>query len=64
MATQKTTNEIRALLANADLVFFDSVENKALNKYLPRIFYNCPFTEDVCTGKQCVECEVFTNANK
>jgi hypothetical protein len=56
--TQKTTDEIRALLSNAKLNF-ESVENKALNEYLPKIFHNCPFTEDICTTKQCLECAVF-----
>ncbi len=64
MATQKTTSEIRKLLSLAKLDF-KSVENKALNHYLPKIFHSCPFTEDICTQKQCVECEVFKNcANK
>ncbi len=63
MRNQKTTSEIRTLLINAELDF-DSVENKALNDYLPRIFHICPFTEELCTTKQCVECAVFTNANK
>jgi len=38
---------------------FDSVENKALNDYLPKIFHSCPFTEELCTTKQCLECAVF-----
>jgi hypothetical protein len=63
MATQKTTSEIRALLTNADKDF-EEVENKALNDYLPRIFQSCPLTEDVCTTKQCVECEVFKRSAK
>ena len=58
MRTQKTTSEIRALLIKAKLDF-DSVENKALNDYLPRIFQSCPFTEELCSTKQCVECEGF-----
>ncbi len=62
MATQKTTSEIRALLSLARLDF-ESVENKALNNYLPKIFHSCPFTEDVCIQKQCVECEVFKNCS-
>ena len=62
--TQKTTDEIRTLLSNAQLDF-ESVENKALNNYLPKIFHSCPFTEDICTTKQCLECAVFINyANK
>jgi hypothetical protein len=58
MATHKTTSEIRALLINAE-IDFDSVENKALNDFLPKIFHICPFTDDPCITKQCVECEVF-----
>jgi long-subunit acyl-CoA synthetase (AMP-forming) len=62
--TQKTTDEIRTILNNAKLDFV-SVENKALNDYLPKIFHSCPFTEEICTTKQCVDCAVFTNyANK
>ena len=48
--TPKTTSEIRALLNDAQLDF-DSIENKALNEYLPQIFRICPFTEDICTTK-------------
>ncbi len=58
MASQKTTNEIRALITKAE-IDFELVENKALNEYLPKIFHSCPFTEEICTTKQCVECEVF-----
>jgi hypothetical protein len=56
--TQKTTDEIRNLLSNAHLDF-ESVENSALNEYLPKIFHSCPFTQDICTIKQCIECSVF-----
>jgi xanthine dehydrogenase iron-sulfur cluster and FAD-binding subunit A len=63
MKTQKTTNEIRVLLKNAKLDF-DSIVNMALNDYLARIFHSCPFTEEVCTSKQCVECEVFVEPQK
>jgi len=63
MAIQKTTGEIRTLLSNAKLDF-ESVENKALNDYLPKIFQSCPFTEEICITKQCVECAVFTKTNK
>ena len=59
--TQKTTDEIRELLSNADLDF-ESVENKALNNYLPKIFHSCPFTDEICTTKQCTECAVFMNS--
>lgn len=61
--TQKTTEEIRTLLKNAKLDF-ESVENRALNNYLPKIFRSCPFTDDVCTTKQCLECEVFNSIHK
>ena len=59
--TQKTTDEIRALLSKAK-IDFESVENQALNDYLPKIFLSCPFTDELCTTKQCVECAVFTNS--
>ena len=55
--TQKTTGEIRELLSNAKLDF-EEVENKALNEYLAKIFHSCPFTEELCTTKQCIECPV------
>jgi hypothetical protein len=57
---QKTTNEIRTLLNGAQLDF-DQIMNKALNDYLPKLFHSCPFTEEVCTIKQCQECGVFQN---
>jgi len=63
MKTQKTTNEIRVLLTNAKLDF-DSVLNKALNDYLSRIFHSCPFTEELCTAKQCIDCAVFKEPRK
>ncbi len=61
--TLKTTNEIRTLLSNAKLDF-DLVENEALNAYLPRIFQSCPFSEDICTTKQCMNCAVFKDSVK
>jgi hypothetical protein len=61
--TQKTTSEIKALLKNAQLDF-DSITNKALNEYLPKIFHSCPFTEDVCTTRQCFDCSVFKRLTK
>ena len=61
--TQKTTNEIRELLSNAKLDF-ESVENNALNYYLPKIFHSCPFTEEVCTTKQCLDCAVYKKISK
>jgi hypothetical protein len=63
MKTQKTTNEIRVLIKNAKLDF-DSVVNSALNEYLLKIFHTCPFTEEICTKKQCIECTIFTEPNK
>ena len=60
MATMKTTGEIRALLSDAELDF-EVVENRALNTYLPKIFHICPFTKDICSTKQCLECEVSKN---
>jgi hypothetical protein len=53
--TLKSTDEIRELFSNAKL-YFESVMNKALNDYLLKIFHSCPFTEEVCTTKQCIEC--------
>jgi hypothetical protein len=35
--------------------------NKALNDYLSRIFHSCPFTEELCTTKQCIDCSVSKN---
>ncbi len=61
--TQKTTDEIRKLLIDAKLDF-ESVENNALNAYLPKIFHICPFSEDICTMAQCGECEVFIKSNR
>jgi len=55
--TQKSTNEIRALLSTVNMDF-DTVVNKALNEYLPKIFLSCPFTEELCINqKQCVGCK-------
>ncbi len=55
---KKTTSEIRTLLSDAKLDF-DSIENMALNDYLSKIFPTCPFTEEVCTTKQCLDCAAF-----
>ncbi len=60
MATQKTTSEIRELLISAN-IDFETAENRALNDYLRKLFHSCPFTEELCISKQCVECEVFKN---
>jgi hypothetical protein len=58
MATQKATDEIRMLLRNAKMDFAE-IENKALNAYLPKIFQRCPYTDEICLTKQCVECLTF-----
>jgi len=63
VAAQKTTDEIRKLLSYARLDF-ESVVNKALNDYLPKIFHSCPFNDEPCTTKQCLECSVFVNYGK
>jgi hypothetical protein len=57
---RKTTDEIRELICNANLDFM-TVENEALNNYLHKIFQSCPFTEEICSGKQCLDCSVFKN---
>jgi hypothetical protein len=61
--TCKSTDEIKTLLRQANLDF-DLIENRALNAYLPKIFHSCPFTEDICTAKQCLECPVFNKLRK
>jgi hypothetical protein len=61
---RKSTNEIRALLANEN-IDFDLVLNKALNAYLPKIFPVCPFTSDLCIqGKHCLDCDSYRNEQK
>jgi hypothetical protein len=55
LVNQKSTNEIRALLDEANLDF-ETVVNKALNDYLPKVFATCPFTEELCAKKQCMDC--------
>ena len=61
--TQKSIDEIRKLVHDAKLDFV-SVQYDALNAYLSRIFHICPFSEDVCTGKQCADCVVFKESLK
>lgn len=52
----KSTPEIRALL-KATNMDFESVQNKALNEYLSKIFLTCPFTDELCIDKkQCMGC--------
>jgi len=56
MKATKSTNEIHALLSKAN-IDFDSAVNIALNDYIYKIFLSCPFTEEICLKKQCLECE-------
>jgi hypothetical protein len=56
MQKQKTTKEIQTILKNAK-IDFELTVNEALNAYLPKIIFSCPFTEEVCTKKQCMGCE-------
>ena len=53
---KKSTPEIQVLLEKTNMEF-DSVVNEALNIYLPTIFISCPFTGELCTKSQCMECE-------
>jgi hypothetical protein len=55
MRAQKSTKEIKRLLAEANMDF-DLTINNALNDYLPKIFHSCPFTEEICVKKQCMDC--------
>lgn len=52
----KSTREIQALLEKVNMEF-DQVVNEALNSYLRTIFISCPFTEELCTKRQCNECD-------
>jgi len=52
----KSTREIQTLLRNAN-IDFDAFVNKALNDYLPKVFLSCPFTEELCLKKQCMDCD-------
>ena len=52
----KSTREIQTLLSNAN-IDFDVFVNNALNDYLPKVFLSCPFTEELCLKKQCMECD-------
>jgi hypothetical protein len=53
---KKSTHEIQVLLEKTNMEF-DLVVNEALNSYLPTIFISCPFTGELCTKSQCMECE-------
>jgi hypothetical protein len=53
---QKTTKEIQELLSKSK-IDFDSAVNAALNAYLPKLLLTCPFTEQICSKKQCNNCE-------
>jgi hypothetical protein len=56
MKTSKSTSEIQALLKKVN-IDFDSTVNFALNDYMHKIFLSCPFTEEICLKKQCLECD-------
>ena len=56
MQTNKSTKEIKELLSKAE-IDFDSAVNAALNAYLPKLLMSCPFTEQICSKKQCNNCE-------
>ncbi len=58
-----TTTEIKELLKSSSLDY-GKIENEALNAYLPKIFPTCPFTEEVCRGKQCQKCGNFKKTFK
>lgn len=63
LRTQKSTDEIRKLVRIANLDF-EKIQNEALNAYLPKIFNLCPFSNDVCTNKQCINCSIFIGTFK
>ena len=52
----KSTSEIQALLNKVN-IDFDLAVNIALNDYIHKIFLSCPFTEEICQKKQCLECD-------
>ena len=57
LKTQRSTKEIQRLLVKSNMDF-DTVVNKALNAYLPKIFFCCPFTDDLCENqKNCMGCD-------
>jgi hypothetical protein len=54
-----STSEIQKLLNDANMDF-ETIVNKALNDYLPKIFLCCPFTDELCIHKkQCVGCDSY-----
>ena len=58
---KKSTYEIKALIEKANMKF-ETVVNEALNNYLQKIFLSCPFTGEICTKSQCMECETSNSA--
>jgi hypothetical protein len=56
MTLSKSTSEIRALLSKSN-IDFESAVNRALNDYITKILPICPFTEEVCQKKQCLDCD-------
>ncbi len=63
MLNQKSTAEIARLIAESKMDFKEVV-NKALNEFLPKIFTMCPYTEEPCTRRQCVDCATFKAREK
>jgi hypothetical protein len=62
--TNLGTAEIKELLRKAN-IDFESVVNKALNYYLPKIFLVCPFDNGLCLQKkQCIECKSYTKTTE
>ncbi len=53
---KKSTHEIKTIIEKANMKF-DQIVNDALNNYLQKIFISCPFTGEMCTKTQCMECE-------
>jgi hypothetical protein len=51
-----STIEIKTLIEKAKMNF-ELVVNEALNNYLQKIFISCPFTNEICTKRQCMDCE-------
>jgi hypothetical protein len=56
MQKARSTEEIKELLVKAK-INFDWAVNQALNAYLPKLIFSCPFTEQPCSSQQCIGCE-------
>jgi hypothetical protein len=57
MQKTRTTQEIKEIIEKANMDF-DSTVNIALNEYLPKIVLSCPFTNEPCLKKQCMDCNI------